>query len=96
MPALVERERTDPLGQHGHQLVEAPPRVQPGVEQHNWNAIRIALLDVGQLRSIPKHRQMHHTPILSGPPGDPLGVTSALSSEHASRLPLAGGISELL
>ncbi len=65
MPALVERERTDPLRQHVHQLVEAPQRVQPGVEQHSRNAIRIALLDVGQLKSVPKHGEMHHALILS-------------------------------
>ena len=68
MPALVERERTDPLRQHSQQLIEAPPRVQPGVEQYNRNAVRIAMLDVGRLESIPKHRQMHHALILSAAP----------------------------
>lgn len=65
MPALVEGERTDPLGQRGHQLTEAPTRIQPAVEQHNRNAIGIALLDIGQLKSIPKHGQMHHVGIVS-------------------------------
>jgi hypothetical protein len=89
MPALVERERTDPPRQHGHQLIEVPPRVQPGVEQHNRNAITIALLDVGQLESIPKHGQTHHAPILSAArQGDRAGVTSGLPSERASRLVL--------
>jgi hypothetical protein len=49
MPALIERERMDGPGQHGRHPVEAPPRVNPGVEQHNRNTIRRALLNVGQL-----------------------------------------------
>jgi hypothetical protein len=53
MPTLIERERTDPLRQRGHHLGEVPQRVQPGVEQHNRNALGIALYNVGQLKSIP-------------------------------------------
>jgi hypothetical protein len=49
MPALIERERMDGLGQHGRHPFEAPARVNPGVEQHNRNAIRLALLNVWQL-----------------------------------------------
>jgi hypothetical protein len=52
MTALIERERMDALGQHGHHPLEAPPRVHPTVEQHNRNPIRLALLDVGQLESL--------------------------------------------
>ena len=66
MPALVEREGMDPLRQCGEQLAEVAPRVQPGVEQQDWNAVRVALLDVGQLESISEHGQMHHALILSG------------------------------
>jgi hypothetical protein len=69
MPALIERECTDPLGQHTHQSVEAPQRIQPGVEQHNRNAIRIALLDVGQLKSVPKQGAMHQALILAAAHG---------------------------
>jgi hypothetical protein len=36
------------------------------VEQQNRNAVRIALFDVRQLDSIPKHRQMNHAQMLSG------------------------------
>ena len=55
MTALVERERMDELGQHVQHPVEAPPRVHPAVQQHYRNPIRIALLNVGQLKSIPQH-----------------------------------------
>ncbi len=48
MPALIERERMDGLGQRGRHPVEAPARVNPGGEQHNRNAIRLALLNVWQ------------------------------------------------
>jgi len=36
------------------------------VEQQDWHAVRIALLDVGQLEPIAQHGQMHHALILSG------------------------------
>ena len=65
MPTLVKRERPDPLRQNGQDLIEVPPGVQPGVEQHNGNTDRIAPLDVRHLKAIPKHGQMHHAPILS-------------------------------
>jgi hypothetical protein len=52
------------------------------VEQHNWNAVRIALLDVGQLKLMRKHRQMHHALILSGPRGRP-GADRSVSEDQA-------------
>jgi hypothetical protein len=88
MPALVERERVDPLRQRGHQLTEAALRIQPGVEQHNRNAVRISLLDVRQLKSVPKQRAMHQELILAAAAGiapESIPVAIAMREQRSRR-----------